>query len=98
MRGGYEADALPHLTNGRQMKLPDHVTTAWLQALSDENLLLAETKLHGEFAALEREQKKLLGAAYDMRRAPAELWDAWDRWSRARTHVGGRKLVVHRKH
>ena len=78
------------------MRLPEHVTGAWMDSLTDGDLLTAESRLHKAFSALERAQKKLLGDGYDLMRAPAELLAAWGSWSRVSTEARARRLHVSR--
>jgi hypothetical protein len=80
------------------MQLPERPTADWIDSLTDRDLLLAESRLHATFFALEREQKALLGAKYDLMRGPAELMAAWDHWTRVNTATRSRGLNPSRKH
>jgi hypothetical protein len=79
------------------MRLPDCITGDWMDSLTDDSLLIAELTLYKTFSELEREQKELLGAKYDMMRGPAELMRAWDRWSRVNNETRSRRLHPHRE-
>lgn len=78
------------------MRMPEHVTSAWVDSLSNGDLLTAEARLHKSFVTLEQAQKKLLGDGYDLMRAPAELLAAWGTWSRVSTEARARGLHVSR--
>lgn len=62
--------------------LPERVNTAWIETLSDDDLLDVEERVHKTFATLERREKKLRGDRFQLMRGPEELLNAWDRWSR----------------
>jgi hypothetical protein len=79
------------------MQLPERPTAAWIDSLTDYDLLLAESNMGETFFAMEREQKALLGAKYDLMRGDAELLAAWDRWSRVNTAARSRGLNPRRK-
>ena len=74
------------------MTMPQYGTGPWMNALSNDDLLVAEKALHKAFAVIETAQKKLLGRKYDLMRGPAELFMAWDRWSRVSAEVRVRGL------
>jgi hypothetical protein len=78
------------------MRMPEHVTSAWIDSLSNGDLLTAEARLHKSFFTLEQAQKKRLGDEYDLMRAPAELLAAWGTWSRVSTEARARGLHVSR--
>ncbi len=79
------------------MQLPERPTAKWMDSLTDSDLLLAESSLHEAFFSLEREQKALLGAKYELMRGPAELMAAWDRWTRVNTAARSRGLNPRRR-
>jgi hypothetical protein len=81
---------------GRMMRMPERITSAWIDGLTDSDLVTAESRLHRTFSALERAQKKLLGGRYDLMRAPADLLAAWGSWSRVSTAARARGLHVRR--
>lgn len=62
--------------------LPERVNTAWIETLSDDDLLDVEERVHKTFSTLERREKKLRGDRFQLMRGPEELLNAWDRWSR----------------
>ncbi len=78
------------------MRMPERVTSAWIDSLTDGDLVTAESRLHKSFSAMERAQKKLLGAQYELMRGPAELLAAWGSWSRVSTATRVRGLHVRR--
>jgi len=78
------------------MRMPEHVTGAWLDSLTNDDLLTAESRLHKSYLALEKVEKHRLGDRYDLMRAPAEVLEAWGRWSRVSTEARGRRLHVRR--
>ena len=79
------------------MQLPERPTAAWIDSLTDSDLLLAESSMHDTFFAMERERKAQLGAKYDLMRGDAELLAAWGRWSRVNTATRSRGLNPRRK-
>jgi hypothetical protein len=78
------------------MRVPSRITATWIDSLTDDNLLVAESRLKSAFAKEERAEKKRVGRAYDLMRGPAELMLAWDRWSRVNAATRGRKLNPNR--
>ena len=72
--------------------VPDRIDMTWIGSLSDEDLILIEARLHARFSVLERLEKKLHGQKYQLFRSPADVMDAWDRWSRVNTATRGRSL------
>jgi hypothetical protein len=61
---------------------PDVINKAWIDSLSDADLLDVEARLHAQLGVIERREKKARGDKYALFRGPADLLDAWDRWSR----------------
>lgn len=76
--------------------VPEMINRAWIDTLTDEDLLDVEARLHGRFLTLEKREKKSRGDRYTMMRAPADLLDAWDRWSRVLNAARERDLVTRR--
>ena len=74
--------------------VPERISRAWIDTLSDEDLVDIEHRLHDRFLTLERREKKSMGARFTMMRAPADLLDAWDRWSRLLNAARERALVL----
>ena len=72
--------------------LPERITGNWMGTLTDEDLIDVEARLHEKFDALERREKKARGAAYQLLCSPADVMDAWDRWSRVLTAARLRSL------
>jgi len=64
----------------------------WIDSLSDIELLECEARVHAKFAVLERREKKARGARYELCRGPADLMEAWDRWSRLNAATRDRSL------
>jgi len=64
----------------------------WIGTLTDQDLIDVEARLYERFAALERREKKLRGARYQLLCSPADVMDAWDRWSRVLTATRLRSL------
>ena len=79
------------------MKLPERTTSAWIDSLVDERLLKAEAKLYAIFSGIEREQKALLGARYNMMSGPPTLLAAWDEWAPVNAAARARGLNPLRK-
>jgi hypothetical protein len=72
--------------------VPDHINTTWIGTLTDEDLIAVETRLHERFSVLERREKRLHGGTYQLFRSPADVMDAWDRWSRVNAATRARAL------
>jgi hypothetical protein len=77
--------------------VPDRIDGAWIDTLIDADLIDVESRLHSRFAVLERRQKRLRGHKYDLFSGPAELMDAWDRWSRVNNATRVRELTPRRR-
>ena len=71
---------------------PERIKKEWIDTLTDEDLMAVEARLHAQFDVLERREKKLRGASYQLFRSPPEVMDAWDRWSRVLTAARARSL------
>lgn len=78
------------------MRIPGRITATWIDSLTNDDLLLAETRLKKVFAVRERVEKHRLGGAYDLMRGDAELMSAWDRWSRVNSAIRTRGLTPNR--
>ena len=78
------------------MRIPGRITAVWIDSLTNDDLLLAETRLKKVFAVRERVEKGRLGGAYDLMRGDAELMSAWDRWSRVNSAIRTRGLTPNR--
>lgn len=75
------------------MKLvPERITNEWIVSLTDADLLDVEARVHARFALLERREKKRRGYKYELMRGPADLTEAWDRWSRVNSATRERSL------
>jgi hypothetical protein len=70
---------------------------AWIETLSDVDLLDVEARVHAKFSVLERREKKARGDKYQLMRGPADLMDAWDRWSRLLSATRERSLNPRRE-
>ena len=77
--------------------VPDRIDGAWIDTLIDDYLIDVESRLYARFAVLERRQKKLRGSKYDLFAGPADLMDAWDRWSRVNNATRVRELTPRRR-
>ena len=78
------------------MRIPGRITATWIDSLTNDDLLMAETRLKKVFAVRERVEKSKLGGAYDLMRGDAELMSAWDRWSRVNSAIRVRGLTPNR--
>jgi hypothetical protein len=78
------------------MRLPALINALWIDALPDNDLLEAESRLHAKFFKLEQAQKKLRGDKYMLFRGPVEVTDAWDRWARVNNAMYVRRLSPRR--
>ncbi|HMC57272.1 MAG TPA: hypothetical protein VKH19_18980 [Gemmatimonadaceae bacterium] len=72
--------------------VPEVIDWNWITTLTDEDLLDVERRVHGKFVVLERREKKLRGAKYELCRGSAELMQAWDRWGRLANATRERSL------
>lgn len=77
--------------------VPDRISMAWIETLSDVDLLDVEARVHAKFSVLERREKKARGDKYQLMRGPADLMDAWDRWSRLLSATRERSLNPRRE-
>jgi hypothetical protein len=76
--------------------LPERISRAWIVSLTDTDLLEVEARTHARFALLERREKKIRGYRYELMRGPADLTEAWDRWSRLNSEARERALQPRR--
>ena len=74
--------------------VPDRISREWIDSLTDQDLVDIEHRLHDRFMTLERREKKTMGARYTLMRAPADLLDVWDKWSRILNAARERALVT----
>jgi hypothetical protein len=72
--------------------MPERLTADWIDSLADSDLIDAEARGRARFQLLERREKKVRGNKYDLCRAPADLLEAWDRWSRLLSATRERSL------
>lgn len=78
------------------MRIPGRITAMWIDSLTNDDLLMAESRLKKVFAQRERVEKGRLGGAYDLMRGDAELMSAWDRWTRVNSAIRTRGLTPSR--
>lgn len=74
------------------MRLPAKINARWMDGLDDATLVAAEVKLRAAYATLERRERKAVGERYDLLRGPADLMEAWDRWTRVNNEMRTRGL------
>lgn len=74
------------------MRLPAKINARWMDGLDDATLVAAEVKLRTNFATLERRERKSVGDRYELMRGPADLMEAWDRWTRVSNEMRTRGL------
>lgn len=77
--------------------VPERISLAWIETLTNDDLLDVEARVHAKFTLLERREKKVRGDKYQLMRGPAELMDAWDRWSRLHAATRDRSLNPRRE-
>jgi hypothetical protein len=77
--------------------LPENVNGAWIDSLTDSDLLDVEARVRKQFGVLERREKKLRGAKYSLMTGSDELMLAWDRMSRLQFATNERSLKLLRK-
>jgi len=75
------------------MRIPGRITAMWIDSLTNDDLLTAESRLKKVFARIERVEKGRLGGAYDLMRGHADLMSAWDRWTRVNAATRSRGLT-----
>ena len=73
--------------------LPERISAAWIETLTNDDLLELEARQRGKFDVLVKKEKRLRGDKYDMCRGSAELMNAWDRWSRLSAATRERSLI-----
>ena len=77
--------------------VPATITADWIDSLSDEDIVDVEARLHTKFAMLQRRETKLHGTSYQLFRSPADVMEAWDRWSRVTGMLRSRSLTPRRR-
>jgi hypothetical protein len=75
-------------------QVPQQLSRQWIDTLTDDELIDVEARLHDRFLTIERRERKSQGPRFTMMRAPADLLDAWDRWSRCLNAARERALVT----
>ncbi len=76
--------------------VPDRISMSWIETLTDDDLLDVEERLHTRYVVIERREKRVRGDKYQLMRGPADLMDAWDRWSRLSGATRERSLTPRR--
>ena len=76
--------------------VPAVIKPAWIDSLSNDDLIAVEARLHARLALLERREKRLHGSTYQLFRSPADVMEAWDRWSRVLGALRARSLIPRR--
>jgi hypothetical protein len=79
------------------MNIPNYIDPRWLTSLENDEIMKAEAALHAIFHAQETAQKRRSGARYVLLEGPADLVNAWHRWSLVSNEARHRGLVVHRR-
>lgn len=77
--------------------VPETINQTWIETLADDDILDIERRLHAKFSVIERREKKLHGARYQLFKGSAELLLAWDRWSRVSNATRERSLRIRRE-
>lgn len=76
------------------MDIPNYVSARWVEALGNDQLLVAEAKLHAAFHTHETAEKRRAGARYVLLQGPATLVSAWHNWLLASNETRTRGLTV----
>ena len=76
--------------------VPESINRAWIDTLSDADLIDCEARVREKFAVIERREKRARGDKYQLFRGPADLMAAWDTWSRLSAAARERSLRVRR--
>jgi hypothetical protein len=63
------------------LTIPNHINAQWIATLADDQLIVAEAKLHAIFHKEEVSEKRRSGGRYKLLQGPAELVNAWHRWT-----------------
>lgn len=72
--------------------VPAQISMDWITTLTNEDLLDVESRVYAQFDVLNKREKKRRGDKYQLMRGPAELMEAWDRWSRINSAARERAL------
>lgn len=72
--------------------VPQQISMEWIGSLTNDDLLDVESRVYAQFEVLNKREKKRRGEQYQLMRGPAELMDAWDRWSRLNAATRERSL------
>ena len=72
--------------------VPAQISMDWITTLTNEDLLDVESRVYAQFDVLNKREKKRRGDKYQLMRGPAELMEAWDRWSRINAAARERAL------
>jgi hypothetical protein len=76
------------------MKIPDRINARWMATLVDDQLVNAEAELHAVYRRQESAEKARAGARYMLLQGPADLVNAWQRWSLVNNETNHRGLFV----
>jgi len=76
------------------MTIPDRVTAGWIATLGNEPLVTVESRLHSEFIAEDKHERKRSGGRYALLQGPAALVNAWLRWQMVSNEARSRGLLV----
>jgi hypothetical protein len=74
------------------MEVPNRINGSWVATLTDEEIIGVEAGLHETYTALEHREKQARGDRYDLMRSPADLMEAWSRWSLVNAATRSRSL------
>jgi hypothetical protein len=80
----------------RRVTIPERVDARWIETLDDDQLMVAEARLHAVFHAAEASEKHRSGSRYMLLEGPQALVHAWHRWLLVSNETRSRGLVVHR--
>jgi hypothetical protein len=78
------------------MTIPEHIGSAWLASLGDDQLTAAEATLFTAFRRQETAEKERAGARYMLLQGPPALVTAWHRWLLVNNATRQRGLTVRR--
>jgi hypothetical protein len=76
--------------------VPEYINAAWVDSLTDADILDIEARLHKRYSLIERRERKAQGDSYSLFRGSADLLKAWDRWSRISGATRARRLRIRR--
>lgn len=76
------------------MNIPDRINARWMATLVDDQLVTAEAELHAVYRRQESVEKARAGTRFKLLQGPADLVNAWQRWSLVNNETRHRGIFV----